>query len=470
MISEEGERADIGAATLLGTSVTPQSNVLALLRETGVRERSSRRGGIVGGAPVLPLSLVGFLTLVAAFDATAFRLLIPDIHRSLGLGIGLLTALATVPMLLLTILAPVLGFVVDRTTRVTLQALGALVAHASIALGGVAPSASVFIGAKVLGTGGSMASSPTGFSLLSDYYPPVTRGRVFSILGFTGVLGAIAAPIVVGAAASGLGWRLTLVLIGVVASAGGLSLFLLQEPVRGMQDRVAIGIDHDSASLEQPPLGWRESWRAAWSIRTVRRFAFAQPFLTVSSTAAVLVVIYYEQRFHLSTFRLGLVVTIAYCPALLGCLAAGWITDRFMLWRPGAVMKLLAGVWVAVGISFLVIVNTPVLALAVGFHGLISLVAALPGPAMQTTLSLALPARMRGFGGAPMAPFMLIGLVVSLALSAFAQVATVAAGVIACVPILLVGAAIMFTTASTVEEDIRTALEQSAGGVHGDEP
>lgn len=414
------------------------------------------------GGPVLPLVMVGYLGMVTGLDATAFRILIPEIQQNLGIGVGTITVVATALPLVTVAFGPLIGFVADRTKRVTLQAVGSLVAHSSIVLGGLAPTAGLFVGSKVLGSGGSALSAPAGLSLLSDYYPPTTRGRIFSFVGFASASGAIVAPLLAGAMATGLGWRRTLIVLGSVATLASLSLFLLKEPVRGMQDRLALGADPERATREQRPLGWRESWRAAWGIRTVRRIAYAQPFLTAGlNTSGVLTILYYAQRFHLSPLGRGVVVTLAYCPALLGSLLVGVLADRIIAWRPGRIMTLAAAVVAVVGVGLLMIVNTPILAVAVAFHGFISFIAAFVPPSISTTISLVMPARFRAFGQQAIAPLVAVGLIFSLALSAFAQSAGIGAGIAACVPIILVGAAILATAAPSLGTDIRAGLAAS---------
>jgi MFS family permease len=413
---------------------------------------------IAAGGPVLPLVLVGVFTVLFGLDSAAFQLLFPEIGRSLGIGLGVMTAIATVPPLLLGALAPLVGFLADRCRRVPLQAVSAVLVHLAVAVGGMAPSAAWFLGSRLLFSGGSAVMTPTTASLYADYYPPQTRGRVFSFLGLAGAIGATLAPIPAGAAAGRLGWRLTLAVLGLAGALATLAFFVLKEPVRGMRDRLAAGADQDTAVREQRPLGWWAGWRAVWGIRTIRRFAVCLPIVTgVLQVATYLTVVRYADGFHLSPAVRGLVATAGYCPALLGFFLGGTLIDRLLARRPGRVMWVLAAGLAFDGAMLVTMATAPSLPLVVVANGLLSLCVAMVLPAFTTTMTLVLPARVRGLGLQSIAPFMLAALVISLAVSAVAQRAGAGVGLIACAPLLLAVGAVLATAAGALPRDIRAA-------------
>jgi len=298
----------------------------------------------LGGAGVAPLLLVAFIQFAWFVDSTSVGILSPEIKNDLGISFGLLIALLGSIQILNFVLAPLAGFLADRLRRVMMLSAGALTFFVAVILAGLAPTLGLFAGARTLGGLGDLARGPVGVPLLTDWYPPKARARVFAIVGVGGTLGVIIGPTLAGMAGSNFGWRPTLLVFGGVGAVVSLLLFRLKEPVRGRLDRIAMGAPDDVAAIEQRPMGWTESWRAAWSVRTIRNLCYASPFLfAFLAGVSTLTPIYYAQVFHLSPLGRGLVVSLTAVPALAGLAFSGPVADRLIAYRPGRVMTLLGG-------------------------------------------------------------------------------------------------------------------------------
>ena len=429
-------------------------NLRGLIRLLDIRD-------ITADAPALPLILLGYLGFVYALDGSAVALMLPEMSRALGAGGSLIGLLALVGVIA-AVFAPLMGFIADRARRVTMLASGSVLSHLSIALTGTVGSAFGFFGVRAIGAAGDLVRQPVGFSLLTDYYPPYSRGRVFAFLGIGGSLGAIAGPIVAGLVGSALGWRLTLQLFGGIAAVASLSFFLLKEPIRGRLDRLAAGATQAAASEEQRPVGWTEGWRSAWSVRTLRHFAFATIFLTpVAITTALLTPFLYADKFHLSPLSRGLVVSLATIPALAGLAMSGPITDRLLSYRPGRVLSLVAGIIMMNGVGLVIFVTSPFLPLTIAFNMIPAFFGALIAPGVNTVISLVVPARIRGLGIQTIAPFGILGAWIPLALSQVSSTSGSANAILYLVPLLLVAAAIIASASGSVEPDIRKAITAS---------
>src|SRR5205085_1913685 len=154
-------------------------------------------------------------------------------------------------------LSPLVGHLADRTKRVYLLRIGSMASHlGSVWLGFASGVPSLLAARAVTGIGRSI-QDPALYPLLSDYYPVDRRGRVISfVLQYAG-LGGILAPLMIGTIATLYGWRAAFIVFGGVAAVVSLGYFVLREPVRGMQDKLAAGATENEASHPEPsiPLG-----------------------------------------------------------------------------------------------------------------------------------------------------------------------------------------------------------------------
>lgn len=102
------------------------------------------------------------------------------------------------------------GAVADRFGQGRLIWLGTAVMGVGLAVGSVAPTYVALLGAvAVAGVGGS-TYHPAGMSLISDVEPDDTVGKAMGLHELAGMLGNLAAPLLVGGLAVATSWRLAL--------------------------------------------------------------------------------------------------------------------------------------------------------------------------------------------------------------------------------------------------------------------
>ena len=86
----------------------------------------------------------------------------------------------------------------------------------------------------------------------------------------------------------------------------------MQEPVRGRWERKAAGAAADVIATEEPVPSFAESWRIANKVPTLRRIWWSLPFLAVSLVGfVVLASLMYEQEFGLDERARGVAAAIA---------------------------------------------------------------------------------------------------------------------------------------------------------------
>jgi ABC-type branched-subunit amino acid transport system ATPase component/predicted MFS family arabinose efflux permease len=424
--------------------------------------RALRPAALGGRATVIPLVMLAYFSLVQQLDYQAVNLMLPEIARGLGTATAGLFASLGFIALCQQFASPVMGYVADRVRRTTLVAVGAVVSHGAIALSGFAPGLGTFIGTRVLSAGGDLVRAPVGLSLLADIAPPSQRGRLVTIVGIGAAAGAIVGPLVAGLVATAVGWRATLVVLGGIAAVCSLAFFLLREPVRGAQDRLAAGASTEDALQEQRPVTWSEAWRAAWSIRTLRHFAWALPFLTVGTVGvALLTPLLYANRFHLAPVGRGLVLGLTGIAGVAGLVFSGPLSDRVLAYRPGRVLTMLAGVICLQAAGIAVLAFAPNLSVAVPLNLVPAFFGALISPASLTVTTLVVPARIRGLGVQVTAPFAAIGLPLPVYLATSLGAGDVTRPLLIVAGILVIGAVFVGTAAGGAEQDIRAAIAAS---------
>src|SRR5918993_4227663 len=170
-----------------------------------------RPSAVTLGAPAFPLFVLLGLNAVDELDRSAFAVLLPDIRDHFDLsnaGALRLVSVATIAVLLIEV---PLSFYCDRGNRVRIATIGASVwalfsfgTGAGVAAGSLGMLIAVRIGAGA----GRAVVTPTHSSLLSDFYEPAARVKVFSAHRQANSVGQILGPLLAGVLAYyfGLAW------------------------------------------------------------------------------------------------------------------------------------------------------------------------------------------------------------------------------------------------------------------------
>ncbi len=308
-----------------------------------------------------------------------------------GAQLGLLAGVAYgIPFALAALF---FGYAVDRFNRKALMSFALAAWSGATALCGAASGFwSMLAGRAAVGVA-EAGGSPTGMSILSDYFGTDKRSTAIGIWYLSSGLGTALAFFAGGWIVVEYGWRWAFIAAGIPGLMLAPVLFLtLREPRRGQQE----------GSLEQSdaPLSAR--------LRTL----LAQPGIAYAIAAITCIATgIYGMSTWLAAFLVdshdmslpsaGLVVAIAYgILGSVGGLAAGWGADRINAKRggfdPGHTMQLSSAIPLLTAISGLLAVSADNVSLAVALlmvAGLLS--ASYNGPVYAVIVTIAGP-QLRG--------------------------------------------------------------------------
>jgi len=389
---------------------------------------------VTGGADISPLLLLGVLNVVDGFDANAFGVLLPEIRDYFGVSLSLITTLTTITGVLGIVLALPVGYLTDRVNRVWLTAIGAVIWGLMAVLTGFAWTFFALVAFR-FGAGLGKILHPSQQALLSDYYPPHVRAGVFSFHSLANRLGNFIGPLVAGALGAMFVWQVPFLIVGLPSIAIAILIVLkLREPVRGEQERRLLGATEEVALTGEAPPSWTESWRIAKSVRTLRRFWMATPFIAGSAFVIGLIMpLYYEEVFGLGPGARGAIAAFDEPIAAVGLIVGGVMANRFLRYRPGRVITY-------IGLSYVR-----------AFFG------AILAPATAALIAMVIPPRARGFALSAGVLFALPGYGIFLAFGMVGDAWGLRAGLLVMTPVFLIGALIITSAGSSVDADIRAA-------------
>ncbi len=420
-------------------------------------------GSVTGGAPLYPLAILFGLYAVDQLDQTAFGVLLPEIQHHFGLdksGILAVVALASVVALLLSV--PI-GFYADRGHRVPVAVGGAVGWAVFSALTGLAPVVWVLAVARA---GSGLAGGviiPTHNSLLADYYDIPVRTKVYAVHRAAASVGAFVGPLLAGIIAFYLGWRWPFLLFAFPTLVLVLLALRLREPVRGHFERAAMGASAETVATEDVAPSLAESWRIVWNVGTLRRIFYALPFLAVAFVGLLsLVSLYYSEVFGLDERARGFIAAGAEPAQLVGLIVGVPIATRLVARDAALVLRFLAGVAIVVAGAWTFFALTPNLALAIAMNVVISGVIVVLVPGIFAALSLAVPPKVRSFGFSVAALWILPGLVALPVIGSLADHFGIRTGLLAMVPVFLVGAFLIAAAGSEVKADIERVWTSAA--------
>src|SRR4051812_35231295 len=225
--------------------------------------------GVTGGEAAFPLAILFLLYFFDEFDTGAFNVLAPNIKKSFGLTDREFALVVVVNLGIVLLFAVPVGHWGDRLKRVLLVVIGAIIAGVFSFLTGVVTTMALLVVVRIGNGVGRLANDPIHTSLLSDYYRPYDRPRVFSVHRNSVQLGQILGSALAGLLAYLVGWRVVFMLLLVPIIVTALFATRLKEPVRGATDEAPTELQKEAAAL--PPLPFRAAARMLLAVKTLRR-------------------------------------------------------------------------------------------------------------------------------------------------------------------------------------------------------
>ena len=411
--------------------------------ERAVRVRASF-AGLGGGAPLLPLLILFGLNAVDELDRGAFSTLLPEIRDHFNLDLTGVTALsaAIIPAALL------IGFpvarVADRRRRMPLAIGGAAMWGVFSVFTGLVPSV-VLLGVARIGAGlGRAVNDPVHGSLLSDYYPPAARAKVFGFHRSANTVGAFFGPLIAGFLATWIGWRVPFVILAVPTFLFILlAATRLHEPPRTgsrtVEGHVSIG----------------HAFRILWGIGSLRRIWLAFPFISFFAIAlGQIMSLYYDEIFGVNAAGRGVIQSFDAPFIVLGLVLGSPLIDRGMHTDPGRVMRMIGLAVLCVGVFILGIAVAPALWVAVVFSYAINVLGTVLYAGGFAIVSLVGPPEVRASAFAFFSISSLLGIVALPMVGIVGDALGLRWGLAFLVPMVVIGSAILASSGRFVNEDI----------------
>jgi predicted MFS family arabinose efflux permease len=213
------------------------------------------------------LAILCFVYVLNFLDRQLLSILAKPIQDDLGLADGQLGLISGLYFAVFyCVLAIPVGWLADRTNRVKVLSFACALWSAATVACGFAATYPQLVAARMSVGIGEAGGVPPSYAIVSDYFPPGTRGTALSIFNLGPPIGQ-ALGIAFGASiAAAYDWRAAFVVLGAVGIVTAIVvLVFVREPVRG-------GLDQDFTPAKA------EFWS------TCRRF-FADPVLLCLSLA-----------------------------------------------------------------------------------------------------------------------------------------------------------------------------------------
>lgn len=265
-------------------------------------------------------------------------------------------AVSTGALLIGALFYPLWGFLYDRYGRAKLLALASILWGSTTWLNAIAPNYRIFLITRS-STGIDDSSYSGIFSLMSDYFGPQVRGRIYGLLQITGPLGYLLGMIL-GLILSGvIGWR------GVFFITGSMGIFLafviffgVREPPQGRSEPEFVELDHLST--------YKFDWNTAKELLNIPtlRLLFIQGFFGVFPWNAITLwfFTYLETERNYSSHEVLITMVIAVLILALGYPLGGALGD-YLFQRTKSGRLIISAIGVIMGAILLAVtLNIPV--------------------------------------------------------------------------------------------------------------
>lgn len=187
-------------------------------------------------------------------DKTIISPLVTSIMAEFQINEAQMGAVSSLGIIVSSLLYPLWGYLFDRYSRANLLAAASLIWGSTTALSAVAPNFRTFMITRA-STGIDDSSYPGLYSLLSDYFRPELRGKIYGVMQMSGPFGYILGIILASTLGLLIGWRnIFLVTGGIGVLIALLILLLVREQPRGSAEPELLEIDQ----IERVRITWQD--------------------------------------------------------------------------------------------------------------------------------------------------------------------------------------------------------------------
>ncbi|MCU0489299.1 MAG: MFS transporter [Anaerolineales bacterium] len=189
------------------------------------------------------LAIFFFFTLLHQADKLLIGPLTTPIMEHFKISRTQMGAVTTGALIIGAVAYPLWGYLYDRYARAKLLALASLLWGASTWLSAIAPTYPTFLMTRA-STGIDDSSYPGLYSLLSDYFIPQVRGKIYGFLELTMPLGYLLGMVLGLFLGGAIGWQAVFYITGSLGILlAGVIFFTVKEPPRGQSEPEMAGLE-----------------------------------------------------------------------------------------------------------------------------------------------------------------------------------------------------------------------------------
>lgn len=285
-----------------------------------------------GGRAWFVLAVLCFVYMLNFLDRQLLSILAKPIQDELGVTdgqLGLITGLYFA--LFYCILAIPIGWLADRTNRVRILSLAIALWSAATAACGLANNYSQLAASRMAVGVGEAGGVPPSYAIISDYFPPGTRGRALSLFNFGPAIGQALGVAFGASIAAAYSWRDAFIWVGVIGVVTALGVWLfVREPRKGGLDVPApTQAPVDTAPVERS--GFWATCKMFFSNPVLRGMAFAcgaTQFVTYAFLNFATLFLMREKGMRLEEVAVWYALLVG-IGVSAGMFASGWLIDRF---------------------------------------------------------------------------------------------------------------------------------------------
>ncbi|CAB4534451.1 unannotated protein [freshwater metagenome] len=418
---------------------------------------------LCGGEAAYPLLLLFGLNAVDELDRAAFGVLLPNIREHFNLDLSTMLAIVALSSVAALALQVPIAQLADRSKRIPIAVVGALVWGLFSGLTGIAMGVIVLTVARSGSSLGKAVVDPTHNSLIADYYPIEVRAKVFSFHRSANAMGAFVGPLSAGFLAHYFGWRTPFLIFTIPTVILAILAIKLREPIRGFWERKAMGVTDEIANTEEEAPSFSESWRTVQKVQSLKRIWYSLPFLATGLIGfGTLASLLYDQEFGLDERARGIAAAIAEPFQLVGLIVgARWLTKKFA-GNVAGLTKVAGYVSLVAAVASAAFALAPNIYIAVAVNCAISASLAVLGPATFAVLSLAIPPRARATGFSVASLWIIPGLAILPMIGWIADKTSIRIGMLTMIPLFLIGGLIQLSIRNVIMDDIGQVWQSAA--------
>src|SRR5437764_847867 len=419
---------------------------------TWLRERLNK---LTFGDVAFPLLVLATIYFFDEFDTAAFGVLAPKIKDTFHLSDQGLFGIVAANLTIVLALAIPVGYLGDRLPRRFLVVAGAIVAGVFSFASGAATALLLFVLFRIGNGIGLLVNDPIHRSLLTDYYKPEARPRVFAFHANAVRWGAIFGAMSAGVLAVAFSWRAAFMVLIVPIVIMAIIAMRLPPVDRGHSD------DAEAAAIaeEEPHVPFQRAVRMLWTVKTLRRQYISWIFIGAGFLPlAVYVPLYFDRVFNLNPLEIGVIVATGSVFGLIGVNLGGRWTNRWLGEGLGEPLKWAGLSLLAVGPFVLLFAIAPNVPFALVTIFAAYFVGGIFTPAFLTVQALVSPARVRSLSFAFGSLFLVVGLDAFFVFLGNVGNDNVRHGMLAVAPFWVIGGLVLSSGRRFVTDDTNRAL------------